>query len=187
MKCRICGAELKKEGDICSNCYKEYQEEQDLKKDKKEVYKISRKYLPAYEITRYIELYIIFILVIISFIATKNFLNAFFTLFVLILLIAGLLFFYKRLAIATKAIFYEKKAVYKFKFLFLKKEKTVKYSDISDITIFQTHRQKRFGLGDICIYAKGVIPGASYFNGFQIKNVENVQETVSKIKKISGK
>ena len=33
MRCRICGAKLKKEGDICTNCYKKYQEEEDLKKD----------------------------------------------------------------------------------------------------------------------------------------------------------
>ena len=35
MRCSICGAKLKKEGDICINCYKAYQEEEDLKKDVK--------------------------------------------------------------------------------------------------------------------------------------------------------
>ena len=155
MKCKICGAELKKEGDICSKCYK--------------------------------EIYIVFILVIIGFLATRNFLNAFFTFFILALVIAVLLFFFKRLALSTKAIFYETKVLYLFNFLFIKKEKIVKYDEISDISIFQTHRQKRFGLGDICIYAKGFIPGASYFSGFQIKNVEDVENTVKKIKEIIGK
>ena len=36
MKCSICGARLKKEGDICKNCYKEFQEEEELKKDTNE-------------------------------------------------------------------------------------------------------------------------------------------------------
>ena len=33
MKCKICGAKLKKDGDICKNCYKAYLEEEELKKD----------------------------------------------------------------------------------------------------------------------------------------------------------
>lgn len=184
MKCRICGAELKKEGDICSKCYKKYQEEEELKKDVKEIFKIKRKYLPAYEITKYIELYVVFFLVIISFVAAKNFLNAFFCLVLLILIVAVLLLFYKKISLATRAVFYEKKVVYKFKFLFIKNEKMIKYSDIKDITIFQTRRQKKFDLGDICFYAKGNIPGVSFFKGFQIKNVADVEKTVNKIKEI---
>ena len=30
MRCSICGAKLKKDGDICTNCYKEFQEEEKL-------------------------------------------------------------------------------------------------------------------------------------------------------------
>ena len=43
MRCRICGAKLKKEGDICTNCYKKYQEEEDLKKDVNERLVVKRK------------------------------------------------------------------------------------------------------------------------------------------------
>ena len=34
MRCSICGAKLAKEGDICKNCYKEFQEEEELKKER---------------------------------------------------------------------------------------------------------------------------------------------------------
>ena len=46
--------------------------------------------------------------------------------------------------------------------------------------------QKKFGYGDICVYAKGIIPGVGFFGGFQIKNVENVQENLDKIGEILG-
>ena len=62
MKCRICGAPLKKEGDICTNCYKKYQEEEELKKDTKEVLKFNGKYSIAYEFTKYAWIIAIFIL-----------------------------------------------------------------------------------------------------------------------------
>jgi hypothetical protein len=42
------------------------------------------------------------------------------------------------------------------------------------------------GMGDICIYAKGGIPGANLLNGFQIKDVENLTETLEKIKEVIG-
>ena len=62
MRCSICGAKLKKAGDICTTCYKAYQEEEDLRKDKKEIFKIRRKYSIPYEVVKYTELYIIFII-----------------------------------------------------------------------------------------------------------------------------
>ena len=71
--------------------------------------------------------------------------------------------------------------------LFFDTEKTVKYSDLADITYFQTFSQKRFGYGDLCVYAKGAIPGTTIFNGFQLKNVENVDEVLNQIGEIVGK
>ena len=101
--------------------------------------------------------------------------------------IFGFLFFLdKRLAMATKAVFYEKKVVYTFDFGFINTTKVVKYEDISDVRYFQTRRQKKFGFGDLCVYAKGIIPGAGYFGGFQIKNIEDVQGNLEKIGEILG-
>ena len=186
MRCSICGAKLKKEGDICSNCYKIYQEEEDLKKDVKEKLKLKRAYTIAYEISKYAWIIVIFILSTVGCMAMENISSAILTLFLGAFLMGLLFFFDKQIARGTKAIFYEKKVIYKFDFLFIHKEKMVKYSDLKDIIYFQTGSQKKYGYGDLCVYAKGAIPGTSLFNGFQIKNVSDVKEKLEKIKEIVG-
>lgn len=186
MKCSICGAKLRKPGDICSTCYKAYQEEEDLKKDTKEVYKIRRKYSIPYEIVRYSELYLIFIISAIGCWAFGNILEGFLCLLLMFVALAICMIWDKRIAIATRAIFYEKKVVYKFDFLFIHTERVVKYSDLKDVTYYQKMRQKRYGFGDLCFYARGPIPGATLLNGFQIKNVEDVEGTLDKIGEIVG-
>ena len=186
MKCSICGARLKKEGDICKNCYKEFQEEEELKKDTNEQLKLKRKYTIAFEFYKYLELIVICVLSMIVCIAAGGFLEALAVIGIFILVFGVLFFVDKRIAMATKVVFYEKKAVYTFNLGFIDTTKTIKYEDIGDVRIFQTRRQKKFGYGDLCIYAKGVIPGAGFFGGFQIKNVENVQGNLDKIGEILG-
>lgn len=186
MRCSICGAKLKKDGDICINCYKAYQEEEDLKKDVKVKLKLKRKYSIAYEFRKYMELIIIFILAILGCIAFENIWAALLGVLLLIVTMGLLLFLDKRIANSTTATFYEKKAVYTFKFLFFDTQKVVKYTDLKDVTYYQTFRQKKFGYGDLCVYAKGAIPGATLLNGFQIKNVENVKEVLEQIGEIVG-
>ena len=186
MRCSICGAKLKKEGDICINCYKAYQEEEDLKKDVKVKLRLKRKYSIAYEFRKYMELIIIFILAILGCMAFENIWAALLGVLLLIVTMGLLLFLDKRIANSTTATFYEKKAVYTFKFLFFDTQKVVKYTDLKDVTYYQTFRQKKFGYGDLCVYAKGAIPGATLLNGFQIKNVENVKEVLEQIGEIVG-
>ena len=186
MRCRICGAKLKKDGDICTNCYKEFQEEEDLKKDTNEKLKIKRKYSIKYELLKCAELFLLAILSLIVCFSAGGILEGLGVILIFVVLIGGILFIDKRLAHATKAVFYEKKAVYTFKFAFIDVTKVVKYTDIADVRYFQTRRQKKYGFGDLCIYAKGVIPGSGFMNGFQIKNIENVDEVLSQIGEIIG-
>lgn len=186
MRCSICGAKLKKEGDICTNCYKIYQEEEDLKKDIKVQLKFKRKYSIAYEIVKYTEIIIIFILAFIVCISAGGIWESLLVILIFAIIMGLLLFLDKRVAMATQATFYEKKARYTFKFLFFNTDKIVKYTDIKDVTYFQSRRQKKFGYGDLCIYTKGIIPGSGFINGFQIKNVENVEEVLTEIGQIVG-
>ena len=187
MRCRICGAKLRNEGDICSSCYKLYQEEESLKKDVSEKLVVKRKYSIGYNLARYYWIFIIFILSVVVCLTGKDFLPILGLVGGLIVVLGLLLFLDKRLANATKAVFYEKKAVYTFDFLFIHTEKMVKYDDISDITVFPpTIWQRRYNFGDICVYAKGVFPGASLLNGFQVKNVENASEVLDKIGEVVG-
>ena len=186
MKCSICGAKLKKQGEVCKNCYQEFKEYEELQKDKNEVLKIKRKYLIKYEILRYLEIIIIFVLSLIALIASKSWLEFFLTAFAFVALMGFLLFWDKRVANGTTATFYEKMVVYRFKFFIFDTTKIVKYKDLKDVVYYQTYRQKKLGMGDICFYANGSIPGATLLNGFQIKNVENLAETLEKIKEVVG-
>jgi len=186
MKCKICGAKLKKDGDICKNCYKAYLEEEELKKDVNEQLRIKRKYSIAYELVKYMWIFVIFILSSLICISTGGFLEEGLLILIFVLLLGFLLFIDKRIAMATQVVFYEKKMVYTFKFLFIDTEKVVKYSDLKDITYYQTFRQKKFGFGDLCVYARGTFPGATLLNGFQIKNVEAVKEVLEAIGQVIG-
>ena len=114
----------------------------------------------------------------------KNGIEGFLCLLLMFAVLGVCMFWDKRIAMATKATFYEKKVVYNFDFLFIHIEKVVKYADIKDVTYFQKIRQKKHGFGDLCFYARGPIPGTTLLNGFQIKNVEDVEGTLEKIGEI---
>ena len=186
MRCSICGAKLAKEGDICKNCYKEFQEEEELKKDINEQLKIKRKYSIAYEVAKYVELIILAIFALIVCVSSGGIWESLVVVGVFAVIFGFLLFIDKRLAVATKVVFYEKKVVYTFDMWPINTTKVVKYDEISDIRYFQSRRQKKFGFGDLCVYTKGVIPGVGFFGGFQIKNIENVQGNLDKIGEILG-
>ena len=186
MRCSICGTKLKKEGEVCSNCYNELQAEEEYRNDVNEVFKIKRAYRINYEIVKNTELVIIFGICLTLFILARSFFEFLMTILIAVIVFGIILFIDKRIANATTVTFYEKKAVYRFKLGIFNKEKEVKYKDIKDIKCFQTFRQKKMDIGDLCFYAKGAIPGALLLNGFQIKDIEDVTETLEKIKGIIG-
>lgn len=180
MKCKICGAKLNKDGDICKNCYQDILEEEKLEKDVNELLKIKRKYMPAYEIYTLTELIIIFIIVSISLLATQGFLHSVLTLLILVIIIAVILLIRKKIAIGTRCVFYETKVKYNFDFLFIHNEKIIKYEDIKDISYYQTRKQKKYDMVDLCVYVKytGLI------GGFSIKNMPNATKDLEEIKEI---
>lgn len=184
MKCKICGAELKKEGDICKDCYQKYQEEEDLKNDKNVRLKIKSAYKVEYEIKKYSEFDFFMILMMVIFAVSKQFLSAFIIFAAFIVIELVLFFIDKKFAIGTTVTLYDKKMVYRRNAFFIHRVKTVKYSDLSDVSYYQTRRQKSLGMGDLCVYAKGKIPGKTLLNGFQIKNVANVSDVLNQIGEI---
>ena len=53
MRCKICGAKLKKEGDICRNCYHEYKEKEKLETiQEEELLRVNRKYSPKFNLLK---------------------------------------------------------------------------------------------------------------------------------------
>lgn len=177
MKCRICGAKLKKDGDICKSCYEEYCKEEDLEKDVNEIYKMHRKYITAYQLTQYFDWIILAICIIIVLLVREQFVMGMLCIVLAIILFAVALFLAKRKAINTTCTFYEKKVVWKYK----DRKKTLAYSDIKDVNYYQTFFQKIFKLGDIQFRPNS---GSYLTNGFEIKNVSDFENTWEKVKEI---
>jgi len=190
MRCKKCGAVLKKDGDICTKCFNKIQKENILKNDTEELYRIKKKYSPKYILlARLVEYYIIFILLIAFGIIIKRYLNV---LFFIIIFIAGvilILFFSKKSVQETYIAFYKTKVVYRRKFLFIDRKIELAYEDIKDIVFTQGNNwwtrafQKKFNLGNILIYPK---KGNILVNGMQLEIVENIKQVIEDIKNVIG-
>ena len=50
MNFKICGVELKKDGELCNNCMNKLLKEQELRNDKSAVYTFKRSFVLGYEI-----------------------------------------------------------------------------------------------------------------------------------------
>lgn len=135
--------------------------EQDTQNNKKELLKIKKKYSIKYIlIEKLAEVYIVFLLVII-FSAYYNQISAIvLSIFALLVIVLGMLILSKKSAAETYIIFYEDRIFYKRKFLFINKERTLKYDEVKSITFtqgvnwYQKIWQKIFNLGGIYIYPK---------------------------------
>lgn len=180
MRCSICGAQLKKDGDICNKCYKEYKEEVTVSKDSEEVLNLKRKYLPKYQLTQCIDFYVIFALVVLTFLAAGNIVNAIISIIILILGLGTYLYINKLVARGTQYTFFKTKVKSNKDYLFIHKEKILKNSEITDMGYYQTRRQKWFGLGDIRLYTKSNF----LLNGMELRNVPDVLENFEKLKEI---
>ncbi len=179
MRCKICGAKLRKEGDICTSCYKEYCKEEALDNDTNEIFKLYRQYLPKYQLTRFFDFYMIMLLLIAASFVQKAIGLAIFFIFVTIVGVAVGLIVSKRIAVNTSCIFYEKKVVHKYK----DRKKTLAYSDLKNVTYYQNFFQKLFKLGDIQFRPE---LGTYLTKGFEIKNVPNIEDNWAKIQEILG-
>ena len=178
MKCKICGAELRKEGDICNKCYAEYVKNEEIKdeinSDKNVLLKLHRKYLPKYQLTRYGDYYALAFFIFISFLAQHQYLFAILFVIGMIILLCSILAYNKKKAINTTCTFFEKRIVWKNKDTI----KTLEYSELDDISYYQNFFQKRNDLADVQFRPT---KGTYLINGFEIKNVPNISETWPKI------
>lgn len=191
MKCRICGANLAKENaDICVDCYRKLQEEEELKKDTNEQYMVKSDFAIGYEIVKRIEIIFILLVACLGCIALQNYIESLFCLIILSVILILLIFNDKLKSKNNRIVFYERKLVHYVKNIFITDEKTIKYTDVTDVTYYQSFRQKIFGRGDLCVYVKGALPGGSLLGGAQIKdvkNIKNVYEDLTQIFEIKRK
>lgn len=182
MRCRKCGIQIPS-GTLCDDCYNETMEEKYAEKDNNLLLKLTRKFLPSYELMQNFE----WILLCVIMIIVSLFARSIGTAIAAIIVIGGLvginMIFKKRIAVGTKCYFYETKVVYTYNFLFIHRKKVLKYTEIKDIGYNQNWLQKKFGLGVIFIFSK---KSGFVFNGIRINDIANVKETFSKIAQLVG-
>jgi Ca2+/Na+ antiporter len=179
MKCKICGAELKKDGDICNKCYEKIKNQEELNGDTNVLYQLKRKYVPGYELIKMGDFLILALIVLLAVLAGKQFLAFFIILIVFIIITFLILKFKKDKAENTTCTFYEKKIVYNSK----GREKIIEYKNIKDIGFYQTFSQKIFKIGDIRIYPEGGVLITSAINMENVKNVKEEYEKMSEVVK----
>ena len=186
MNCKRCGRVLDGEGDICIECYNEFQ----CDDDNKEILRVNQKYSPKYILTKkMIEVYIIFIFLIVVSFYSKNVLGVFLFGFLLAVIVLGALIISKRNAKGTYMSFYNKKIVFKGRFLFIKTNKEIRYDEIKDVVFTQGTSfcekffQKLFKLGNIYVYPK---KGNIISNGMQLKIVDNIDRVIQDVSIVVG-
>lgn len=177
MKCKVCGAELKKDGDICNKCYEKLVKEEEINMDQKVLYTLKMKYIPWFEIFKIGDYLIFGIILLLALISTKQ-MQAFVVALVFIVAFILIMLRIKKLkAQKTTCTFYETKIVYKSN----SREKTILYKDVKDVGYYETFSQKLFKLGDIRIYPEN---GIFITSGINMENVKNVKEEFEKIREV---
>lgn len=181
MKCRRCGATLKKQGDLCAKCYNEMKEEEELKNDVKPVLTVKRKYNPVYHLKQRWDIILIMLLAAVSLFSNGVIWGGLGTLALGIIIILVYLAWQKMLVLKEKIVFYEKKVVKYSEMPIFGGTREVSYKNLKDITYYQqTRRQKKANLGDLVIYVKYT----GYFGGISMTNVENGAELIAQISEL---
>lgn len=179
MRCKVCGAELKKEGNICKNCYQQQKEQEKLMADdEQEVFCVYRKYSPKFNLLKNGELIVLLIIIALAGLSSYG---TFLGILIVILCLVAFgtwMFFNKKRAMGTKTCFYETKLRHKAKYLFVDKDEVVPYNDIKDMAYFQTRSQKICKIGDIRFYTKG------FLSGITINDIPEIEENFNKMRDI---
>lgn len=179
MRCKMCGAQLKKEGDICKNCYDKYIEQETLKLDnEKEIFSIRRKYSPKFNLLKNGELIVLEIIIILAGFTAYNVPAAILIMFLCFVVFGVWMFFNKKRAMGTKTTFYETKLKYEAKYLFVNHEEIVPYNEIKDMAYFQSRSQKICKIGDIRFYTKG------FLSGLTIHDIPEIEENFNQMRDI---
>lgn len=180
MKCKMCGAELKKQGELCNNCMNQIMKEEEAKEDTLKIFDIKRTFVIGYRLSQHIESIIIAVImsVVLIYSSTK-FLFESLAFLALVIIVETLIFLYDRYKINnSKCTFYVTKLIYERIIFFKKREVEISYSDIKQISYNQTRFEKIFKVGTIYIKSnsKNILERNIYIDS--VKNVEKVFETI---------
>ena len=182
MKCKICGVELKKEGEICNNCMNKIMMEQEIVHDNQEIYEFKPTFAIGYEILSHIDSVAIAIFLFAILISLgKEYLQITFIAIIFFLIWGILYLIYKKYFIKhINCIFYKTKFVYHYRKI-RKKSITIHYRDIKEINYEKTKMGNIFNLGNIIIKtnSKNLLK-----RNIIIESVRNVEEVLMNVQKI---
>lgn len=179
MRCQMCGARLKKEGNICKNCYAKYKEEKELFADnEQEIFSVKRKYSPAFNLMKNGEIIVFGLIVVLAGFSSYNIWIGILLTILCLVVLGVLMFFNKKRAKGTKITFCETKLRYRAKYPLVDKEEVIPYKNIKDMAYFQTRSQKKFGIGDIRFYTQG------FLSGLTVCDIPDIEENFEKMRDI---
>lgn len=183
MNCKICGAELKKPGELCNNCMNKLLKEQELRNDKSAVYTFKRSFVLGYEVFNHLEEIGVAIFIIVVLLASDFKQYWTYALCIgIIFAVIGIGYLIKQKLRINKetCTFYRTKLVM-MKGWFRKKYLEIPFSEIEEISYTQTKSQELFKLGTLVVRRKtrNILERNLY-----IESVKNVEEVFGKIKEV---
>lgn len=180
MRCKMCGAELKREGELCNNCMNKVLKEEEKKADNVKVYEFRRKFVMGYQMSQHIEsLFIAIIVSVVLILTASEFLIESIIFLILVILAETFIFLYDRYKINhSKCTFYMTKFIYKKIVFFREQQLEISYSDVKELSYHQSRFEKIFGIGTIYIKtsSKNLLERNIYIDS--IKNVDKVFQDI---------
>lgn len=185
MNCRICGAELKKPGELCNNCMSKLIKEQEIRNDKSPVYTFKRQFVLGFELLSHIEQIAIVIFMIVLLLSVSFSYWKYAVLIACVFSIFGIIYlWYLRIKINSgSCTLYRSKLVFKYG-TFRKKVIEIAYDDIDEIYYNLTNMQQLFKMGTVVIKRKNgnILQRNIYIES--IKNIEKVFEKIEEVFKV---
>lgn len=175
MNCKICGAELKKPGEMCNNCMNKLMREQERRNDKSPFYTFKREFALGYELLRHLEQIGIVIFMIVLLLSVDLAYWKYALLIGGIFSLFGILYlFYLKVKINSGVCtLYQTKLIFKYG-VFKKKVKEISYDEIEEVYYRLSNSEQLFKLGTIVIRKKtrNLLDKNVYIES--VKNIESV-------------
>lgn len=182
MNCRICGAELKKPGELCNNCMNKLLKEQEKRNDKSEYYTFKSQFVLGYELLRHLEQIGVVIFMIVLLLTVDINYWRYAVVIGCVFSIYGILYmWYLRLRINSGiCTLYRTRLVYTTG-VFRKKTKEIPYDEIEEIYYQLGNMQQLCKLGTIVIKRKtrNLLERNTY-----IESVKNIETVFGKIEEV---
>ena len=182
MNCKICGAKLAHEGELCNNCMNKLMKEQEMKNDVNEFFTFRKKFILRYEIIKHLEQIGVVIFLIILILSVDLSLWKYAVLIAILFSGYGILYLlYDKVSLNSAiCILYPTKIVYNYG-KFRKKSKIIAFADVEEIRYNQSNLQKVFGIGTISIKKRtmNIMDRFTY-----IEAVPDIEMVFSKIQEV---